>query len=107
VDELGVARIGHACAAAQDPALVKRLARDGIAIEVCLSSNYHTGAVKRGARHPLETFLQAGVPVRLGTGTPTSIPDLDVRNEAAFARGFHQSKVDPTAIEQLLRRPLD
>jgi adenosine deaminase len=63
VDELGVDRIGHACTAAQDPELVKRLARDGIAVEVCLSSNYHTGAVNRGSRHPLETFLAAGVPV--------------------------------------------
>ena len=65
VDELGVDRIGHGCAAVQDPELVKRLARDRIAVEVCLSSNYHTGAVKRGARHPLHVFLEAGVPVAL------------------------------------------
>jgi adenosine deaminase len=65
VEELGVDRVGHACAAVQDPELVKRLARDRIAVEVCLSSNYHTGAVKRGVRHPLEAFLQAGVPVAL------------------------------------------
>ena len=38
VDELGVDRIGHGCAAAQDPELVRRLARDKIAVEVCLSS---------------------------------------------------------------------
>ena len=65
VDELGVERIGHGCAAVKDPELVKRLARDRIAVEVCLSSNYHTGAVARGARHPLLTFLEAGVPVAL------------------------------------------
>ena len=60
VDELGVDRIGHGCAAAQDPELVKRLARDKIAVEVCLSSNYHTGAVKRGARHPLHDLPRGG-----------------------------------------------
>ncbi len=65
VDELGVERIGHGCAAARDPDLVKRLARDGIAVEVCLSSNYHTGAVARGEPHPLLTLLEAGVPVAL------------------------------------------
>jgi adenosine deaminase len=65
VDELGVERIGHGCAAVQDPELVRRLARDRIAVEVCLSSNYHTGAVRRGARHPLLAFLEAGVPVAL------------------------------------------
>ena len=50
VDELGVTRIGHGCSAAQDPELLRRLARDRIAVECCLSSNYHTGAVL--PRHP-------------------------------------------------------
>jgi adenosine deaminase len=65
VDELGIDRVGHACTAAQDAELVKRLARDRITVEVCLSSNYHTGAVQRGAIHPLRTFVEAGVPVAL------------------------------------------
>jgi len=63
VDELGVSRIGHGCSAVRDPELVKRLARDKIAVEICLSSNYHTGAVSRSERHPVHTFLEAGVPV--------------------------------------------
>jgi len=65
VDELGVDRVGHGCAAVQDPELLKRLARDAITVEVCLSSNYHTGAVGRGEIHPLARFLEAGVPVSL------------------------------------------
>ncbi len=65
VDELGVHRIGHGCAAARDPELLRRLARDRIAVEVCLSSNYHTGAVKAGEPHPLHALLEAGVPVAL------------------------------------------
>ncbi len=65
VDELGANRVGHACAAAQDKELLRRLARDRIAVECCLSSNYHTGAVPRGGRHPLQAFLEAGVPVAL------------------------------------------
>jgi adenosine deaminase len=65
VDELGANRIGHGCVAAQDRELLRRLARDKIAVEVCISSNYHTGAVPRGTPHPLLTFLEAGVPVAL------------------------------------------
>jgi adenosine deaminase len=65
VDELGADRIGHGCAAVADPELLKRLARDRICVEVCLSSNYHTGAAKRGEPHPLVKFLEAGVPVSL------------------------------------------
>jgi adenosine deaminase len=65
VDELGVDRLGHGCSAVKDKELLRRLARDQLAVEVCLSSNYHTGAVKKGERHPLHAFLEAGVPVAL------------------------------------------
>jgi len=65
VDELGAQRIGHGCAAATDQELLKRLARDRILVECCLSSNYHTGAVKKDAAHPIRSFLEAGVPVAI------------------------------------------
>jgi adenosine deaminase len=65
VDELGAQRIGHGCAAVSDPELLRRLARDRIPVECCLSSNYDTGAVKRGRPHPILTFLEAGVPVAI------------------------------------------
>jgi adenosine deaminase len=63
VDVLGATRIGHGCAALQDPELLKRLARDRILVECCVTSNYDTGAVQRGQRHPIHAFLEAGVPV--------------------------------------------
>lgn len=71
VDELGVERIGHGVSSARDPQLLKRLSADGITLEVCLSSNLHTGAVPAVDRHPLRTFLDAGVPVTLATDNPT------------------------------------
>jgi len=84
VDELGVERVGHGCAAVQDAELVKRLARDRVAVEVCLSSNYHTGAVRRGAPHPLLTFLEAGVPVALCCDNST-VSRTDSVKESALA----------------------
>jgi adenosine deaminase len=63
VDVLGVTRVGHGCAAVRDPVLLRRLARDRIVVECCMSSNYHTGAVARGAPHPIAQLLDAGVPV--------------------------------------------
>lgn len=65
VDELGATRIGHGCAAASDPELMRRLARDKVLVECCISSNYDTGAVRRGTRHPIHSFLEHGVPVAL------------------------------------------
>jgi len=98
IDELGVDRIGHGCAAAQDPELVRRLARDRIAVEVCLSSNYHTGAVKRGAVHPLRTFLEAGVPVSLCCDNST-VSRTDPLRESLFAAG----QVGVSAVEAIHR----
>jgi adenosine deaminase len=65
IDALGAQRIGHGCAAAAEPELVRRLARDKVVVECCLSSNYGSGAVKRGSRHPIFTFVDAGVPVAI------------------------------------------
>ena len=65
VDELGANRIGHGCAAAGDRDLLRRLARDRVVVECCLSSNYGSGSVKRGTQHPVHAFLEAGVPVAI------------------------------------------
>jgi adenosine deaminase len=63
IDVLGATRIGHGCSAVEDEALLRRLARDQILVECCMSSNYHTGAVAPGAPHPIARLLDAGVPV--------------------------------------------
>lgn len=82
VDELGADRIGHGCSAIRDEALLKRLARDGILVECCPSSNYQTGAVPRGAPHPIFRFLEAGVPVAVCCDN-TTVSDTDQDRENA------------------------
>lgn len=62
-------RIAHGVAAAADPALVRRLARSGVALDVCLASNEATGAFPP-SRHPVLALLRAGVTVTLGTDDP-------------------------------------
>ena len=64
---LGADRIGHGVGAAADPRTMSLLADRGIAVEVCLSSNLHTGAVESLSAHPLCRFIDAGVPVALAT----------------------------------------
>jgi adenosine deaminase len=98
VDELGVDRVGHACAAARDPELLRRLARDRIAVEVCLSSNYHTGAVRRDEPHPLRTFLDAGVPVALCCDNST-VSRTSALDEALLAA----SQLGTDAVEAIHR----
>jgi adenosine deaminase len=71
VDELGVDRIGHGCSAVTDLALLRRLAKDKVLVECCPTSNYQTGAVKKGQRHPVFTFLEHGIPVAICTDNTT------------------------------------
>lgn len=81
VDELGVRRIGHACSAVRDRKLMRRLARDRILVECALTSNYQTGAAKRGEPHPILAFLEAGIPVSISTdNTTVSATDQNYEN---------------------------
>src|SRR6266700_4759297 len=70
LDELHADRIGHGIRAAEDPAVVKRLAADGVTCEVCPSSNVALGVAATPAQVPLRRLFEAGVPVALGADDP-------------------------------------
>ncbi len=95
LDCLGPDRIGHGTSAGQDSELIKRLARDGVYLEVCLSSNLQTGAIDKLEKHPLPKFLDAGVKVALCTDNPTvSSTTLSREYEMAMeAFGLSESDV--------------
>jgi adenosine deaminase len=65
--ELGAQRIGHGTSASSDPALLDLIVERGVTIEVCLTSNVHTGAVGRLELHPLPRLLERKVRVALAT----------------------------------------
>jgi adenosine deaminase len=94
VDELGATRIGHGCSAAQDGELMRRLARDRILVECCISSNYHTGAVRPGSRHPIHAFLDAGVPVAVCSDNTTVSRTDQVRESARVAESIGLATVE-------------
>jgi adenosine deaminase len=71
IDDLGCTRIGHGCSAINDKELLRRMARDQILVEICQTSNLHTGAVKKGEQHPIYTFLEHGIPVAICTDNTT------------------------------------
>lgn len=56
-------RVQHGVLAADDPALVDSLARDGISLDVCLSSNLSLGVYPSVEDHPLPRLLAAGAAV--------------------------------------------
>jgi adenosine deaminase len=70
LDHLGAERIGHGIAAAQDPELMARLVEQGVALEVCPTSNVRTRSVPSLAEHPLPTLVAAGVGVSINSDDP-------------------------------------
>ena len=68
--ECGAARIGHGIRSMDDPVLVRHLADHGIPLEISITSNLCTGAVKSLAEHPVRRLYDAGVPVTLNTDDP-------------------------------------
>ena len=83
IDDLGCTRIGHGCSAIHDKELLRRMARDKILVECAPTSNYQTGAVARGEKHPLLTFLEYDVPVAICTDN-TTVSNTSHSAESAF-----------------------
>lgn len=70
VDALGARRIQHGVRAAEDEALLRRLAQEGICLDVCPTSNVQLRVVPRLQEHPLPTLLTAGGSVSLNADDP-------------------------------------
>jgi len=69
LDLMVAQRIDHGVRAAEDPALVARLATEGVTLNVCLSSNCHL-LYRSVAEHPLRQLIDAGVRCTLNTDDP-------------------------------------
>ncbi len=67
---LGAERIGHGIRSADDPNLLRHLRDHNIPLEICISSNVATGAVRSLADHPVRRIYDAGVPIILNTDDP-------------------------------------
>ena len=63
----GAHRIGHGTRLREDPDLMEYINDHRIALEMCLSSNVHTGAIQTLADHPIKEYLDAGLRVTLNT----------------------------------------
>ncbi len=111
-------RLGHGVRAAEDPSLVADLARRGIALEVCPSSNVATGIVRSHARHPLRRLLDAGVTITInsddgaffGTDQPTELArvarhhGLDAQDVRSLLRNASRAAFLPAAARARLER---
>lgn len=88
LDALAPSRIGHGVRAIEDPALVARLAAEGVVLEVCPGSNVALGLYAKVAAHPVEKLRQAGVPVTVSTDDPPFFHTTMRREYDALAAAF-------------------
>ncbi len=70
LDLLRVARIDHGNRALEDPALVARLAREGVPLTLCPLSNLKLKVVEDLSAHPLKEMLAQGLRVTVNSDDP-------------------------------------
>ncbi|MGB0927864.1 MAG: adenosine deaminase [Pikeienuella sp.] len=70
LDDLKVERIGHGVRAAEDQALMQRIAGERVLLEVCPGSNVALGVYPSLAAHSIDVLRQAGVRLTVSTDDP-------------------------------------
>lgn len=70
LDDLRAERLGHGVRCVEDPDLVRRIADEGVMLEVCPTSNLLLGVVGSFDEHVLPQLRDAGVRVCLNTDDP-------------------------------------
>lgn len=71
LDLLKISRIDHGNRLLEDKALVKRVAKSGMALTVCPLSNQHLQVVPDLRQHPLRAMLQAGLCATVNSDDPS------------------------------------
>jgi len=69
--DLGAARIGHGVWAGKDSAVLDRVVKNGIVLEMCPTSNRQTRSVLDMSEYPLKKYLEMGVKVTINTDDPS------------------------------------
>jgi adenosine deaminase len=121
VEQLGADRLGHGVRAVEDPRLLEEIARRGIALEVCPTSNVSLGVHSDLSSVPVPTLLRAGVRVSLGADDPLlfgsrllgqyaavrAAHDLDDETLATLARMSVEASCADEATQQELLADID
>ncbi len=94
LDLLKVDRIDHGNRSLEDPALVARLADQGITLTVCPLSNLKLCVVNDIADHPLKTMLDAGLVATVNSDDPSYFGGYVNANYQAVADALDLSRGD-------------
>jgi aminodeoxyfutalosine deaminase len=99
LDMLHAERIAHGVRSIEDPALVDEIARRGIALDVCPTSNICLGVFPSLAEHPLVKLREAGVAVTINSDDPPLFNTTLNDDVALLAEPF---RLDTAAADEIL-----
>ena len=91
LDLLEIRRIDHGNRILQDPALVRRVAKTGMAMTVCPLSNLRLKVVDDLTRHPLRQMLQAGLCPTVNSDDPSYFGGYMTENYLAVQQALDLS----------------
>lgn len=103
LDHLAPQRIGHGVRAIEKPGLVKRIAEEGVVLEVCPVSNVALSVFGSFADHPFPALLEAGCRLTLNSDDPPYFATSLTREYAVAAKHFG---LDTEALNALTRTAL-
>ena len=98
LDILHVARIDHGVRCEEDPALVKRLAREQMPLTVCPLSNLKLCVFDRLEDHNLKRLLKLGLCVTVNSDDPAYFGGYIAENFLAVQRALHLTHADITQL---------
>jgi adenosine deaminase len=98
LDELGAERIDHGIRAIEDPALMTRLATDGVPLTICPLSNVRLQCVEDLAQHPLAQLLDAGIVATINSDDPAYFGGYIADNYAAVQRALGLTDADLASV---------
>jgi len=104
LDLLKVERIDHGVRAAEDSALMARLAASGIALTVCPLSNVKLCVFKRLEDHNLAALLRAGLKVTINSDDPAYFGGYVLQNYVETAQALNLTR---TELAQIARNSLE
>lgn len=86
--DLRAERLGHGIRLEEDKTLLKEVKERGIALEMCLTSNVQTDAVKDLASHPIDRYLRDQLMVTVNTDNRRVSDTTMLREYQILARQF-------------------
>ncbi|MGH7582910.1 MAG: adenosine deaminase [Gemmatimonadales bacterium] len=100
IDVCHATRIGHGTRLYENPALLERVRKERVCLEINITSNVQTRAIARAADHPVRRYFDAGVVVTLCTDSwlMSGVSLTDEYRTAASALGFRPDELATMAL---------